>query len=184
MIVEYDDVGRITHIISDPVPPHMASFLREKGHRFLDLPPVPWVPEPQFDENGDPLMEQVVDELGKPLFDPTIDEVTGEATSRPVLRQMLASNGVDYAACDILDDYVVGGEIRPRPACPAVVSVSGRTISITAVPPGSMVEVAIEGVSIHLDDDYRIELDEPGPVTVTVTPPWPYLEATYDLEIE
>ena len=159
MIVEFDAHGRIMHIINDPVPPHMTTFLMGEGRQFLDLPPIPWEPEPQFDENGEPMLD---------------DEG----------RHVWASNGMDSQSCDILLDYVANGVIQPRPECPASVSVAGRIVTITDVPPGASVEVALEGASIQWDGDDRVELDEPGPVTVTITCPWPYLEGSYDLEIE
>lgn len=158
MIIEYDEVGRITHIINDPVPPHMADFLEDSGHRFLDLPPVPWPAEPQFDGDNNPLL----DDYG---------------------RQVMASNGMDSVECDILSDYVVGGEIVRRPDCPAAVTVNGRAISIAGLPEGASVTVTIDDVTIPVNAA-TIEMDEPGPVTVTITPPWPYLEAVHDLEIE
>ena len=158
MIVEYDSNGKIFHIIHDPVPPHMAGFLRENGHRFLDLPPVPWPPEPQFDEGGKPLLDE-------------------DGT------QMIASNGMDSVPCDIVSDYVVDGELNRRPACSAVIKVEGRTISIADLPEGSMTTMTLDGVSVPVEDT-TIEIDEPGPITIAIIPPWPYMEVSHDLEIE
>lgn len=200
MIVEFDGVGRITHIIKDPVPPQMADFLREEGRQFLELPPIPREPQPQFDADGSPLMEPVLGEDGQPLMEiatdgnglPLMEDVTDPATGhlgrravmRPVTRQVYASNGVDYAVVDILRDYVVGGKVAPRPYCPASVKVDGRRIAISGVPEGGEVLLDLEGELFPLDGDCDVEIDEPGPVTVTITCPWPYLESRHDLEVE
>lgn len=39
MIIEYEEGGRIVHIINDPVPPHMAEFLSASGKPFLEVSP-------------------------------------------------------------------------------------------------------------------------------------------------
>lgn len=127
MIVEYDSDGRITHVIHDPVPEHMAGFLADQGHRFIDLP------------------------VGEP--------------------------------CDIFTYYVVDGEVRRRPDYPATASVSGRKVTITGMADDVTAAVVIEGETIPLDAT-EFELDEAGPLTVVISPPWPYLEARHDLEIE
>lgn len=201
MIVEYDEAtGRIMHLIFDPVPPEVAEFMAGNGKTFLDLPPTPWPPEPQFDaegtpvmepvtgDDGEPLLELVTDELGLPVMEDFTDPETGElgrrAVMRPVMRQVMMSNGLDYAKVDILADYVVDGEVRPRPACPASVSADGRVIAISSVPEGSEVKIQIDTEVVDIAGHESVELDEPGPVTVIVNAPWPYLEGRYDLEIE
>lgn len=201
MIVEFEsDTGRIFHIVSDPVPDGMLELFQSLGKTFLVLDPVPWPPEPQFDaegtpvmepvtgEDGEPLLELVTDELGLPVMEDFTDPETGElgrrAVMRPVMRQVMMSNGLDYAKVDIMAHYVVDGKVRPRPACPASVSADGRVIAISSVPEGSEVKIQIDTEVVDIAGHEIVELDEPGPVTVIINAPWPYLEGRYDLEIE
>lgn len=86
--------------------------------------------------------------------------------------------------------YAIGGELLPRPACPAVLSVSGLSISLTDVPadatvilvldPGDEFEsrhpLSVDGGTVALD------LDEPGPAHILVSSPWPIQEGRYDLD--
>lgn len=150
MIVEYDDSGRIFHIVRDPVPRHMAGFLRGEGKTFLEVAPVPWPEEPTEDADGNWSMQ---------------------------------SNGWDPVPCDLMRDYVVDGELAPRPGCPATVAVDWRTVRIANVPSGARVTVVLDDVSIEVDDT-EIEFDEPGAVRILIAPPWPYMEAVHDLEIK
>ncbi|SDA39051.1 hypothetical protein [Mesorhizobium qingshengii] len=78
---------------------------------------------------------------------------------------------------------VVDGQLVPRPACEAEVSVAGRVISLADVPAGSTVTASIDGTIVQIEDA-SIEMDEAGPVTIRISPPWPIMEAVYDLEIE
>ncbi|TPJ83833.1 hypothetical protein FJ422_16300 [Mesorhizobium sp. B2-6-3] len=85
-----------------------------------------------------------------------------------------------------LDAYeawrVVDGKLEPRPACEASVTIAGRVISLLNVPPGSTVTASIAGIAVPVEDA-SIELDEAGPVTIRISPPWPIMEAVHDLEI-
>lgn len=78
---------------------------------------------------------------------------------------------------------VVDGKLEPRPPCEAKVTVAGRVISLADVPEGSTVTASIDGTAVPVEDA-SIELDEAGPVTITISPPWPFMEAVHDLEIE
>ncbi|TJV70350.1 MAG: hypothetical protein E5X76_20155 [Mesorhizobium sp.] len=74
-------------------------------------------------------------------------------------------------------------ELAKRPACGAKVAVSGRTISLSRIPAGSTVTATLDGVTVPVTDR-KIEVDEPGAIKITITPPWPFVEAVHDLEIE
>lgn len=165
MIVEYDETGRIFHIVS-LVPEGLAELMRENGHTFLDLPPTP-LPEVQ---KRDP-------DTGHLLFD---------SDGEPVLE----SPGLCFAECDISMDYVVAGEIMRRPSCGCEVSATGRVITLTGLPEGSALAILLdpEGMSsvahVEAAGEFSFEVDEPGPVRICVTPPWPLLEEVFNVEIE
>ncbi|RWC58932.1 hypothetical protein [Mesorhizobium sp.] len=78
---------------------------------------------------------------------------------------------------------VVAGKLEPRPSCQALVTVAGRAIFLSNVPPGSTVTAWIDGIAVPVEAA-SIELDEPGPVTIRISPPWPIMEAVHDVEIE
>lgn len=109
------------------------------------------------------------------LRDPIDSEVREIMLSRP--------NALEVEECNIQTDFVQDGKILPRPSCPTIVYVDGRTISLEQVPDGSTVTVILEGVHIEIAED-SFEIDEPGPLSILVQPPFPYLERRYDLEIE
>ena len=134
MIVEFDETGRIFHMVHDPVPQETEAAMLRRPFT-LSFPPL----------RGD--------------------------------------DGVQPVECDLLLDYVAGNKIERRPACPASVAVSGRVITIEALPAGSTVAAIIEDIEIPVAEPV-IEMDEAGPVTLAIIPPWPYLEARHDLEIE
>lgn len=115
------------------------------------------------------------------LFDPVPDD----------LREHFRATGQSYvdfrsvlSASEIVTaHYVTDNHVRPRPPCPTVLAVEGRVIRLNRVKRGSVVIAEVEGQSIPVTGT-TIELDEAGPVTITVTSPWPYMEARYDLSIE
>ncbi|UVK45382.1 hypothetical protein BPNPMPFG_000912 [Mesorhizobium sp. AR07] len=78
---------------------------------------------------------------------------------------------------------VVDGQLEPRPPCEATVTVAGRVISLADVPAGSTVNASIDGVLVTVTET-SIEMDEPGPVIISIFPPWPIMEAVHVLEIE
>ena len=64
-------------------------------------------------------------------------------------------------------------KLTKRPSSGAKVAVSGRTISLSRIPTGSTVRATVEGVAM-LVTDRKIEVDEPGAIKITITPPWPF----------
>src|SRR5262245_61887448 len=97
MIIEYDQDGRIFHIVSDPVPPGLAELLTANGAAFLEIKPVPLPEIPMFEADGSPMVNDA-----------------GE--------QIMASAGVEYADVDLDADYVVDGQVQPRPLIEAAAS--------------------------------------------------------------
>lgn len=84
-----------------------------------------------------------------------------------------------------MQSMVVDGRLVPRPPCPVSVTVDGPDIVIADRPPGTVVMVEIEGVQFAVPaGDGALAVDEPGPLRITITPPWPYLEAVHDLDVE
>ncbi|OQM75603.1 hypothetical protein [Manganibacter manganicus] len=155
MIIEHDEQGRIFHIISDPVMPEVLEAYLARG--ALSFEPKPGAPIQARTMQG----EAIVDEDGNPVM----------------------TNGSSILAkCDIQSDYIRDGQITPRPLCPATVVVSGRRITIKDAPKGSTFAAEIEDVEYPLDDT-TVELDEAGPLTIIINPPFPYMEARHDLEI-
>ncbi|WP_299937489.1 hypothetical protein [uncultured Nitratireductor sp.] len=166
MIVEYDETGRIFHVISDPVPEGLASVMLEHGKVFLDLPPTP-LPELQ---KRDP-------DTGHLLFD---------GDGEPVLE----SPGLSFAECDLSTDHVVDGEIVRRPSSGCEVSAAGRVVTLTGLPEGSVLAILLDPEDMssvaHVEaaGEFSFEVDEPGPVRICVTPPWPLLEEVFNVEVE
>ncbi|MBN8241858.1 hypothetical protein JF546_02395 [Nitratireductor aquimarinus] len=166
MIVEYDEAGRIFHVISDPVPEGLAELMRENGQAFLDLPPAP-LPEVQ---KRDP-------DTGHLLFD---------GDGEPVIE----SPGLSFAECDLSTDYVVDGEIVRRPSSGCGVSATGRVVILTGLPEGSALSILLDPedmssmARVEAAGEFSFEVDEPGPVRICVTPPWPLLEEVFNVEIE
>lgn len=89
-----------------------------------------------------------------------------------------------FALADIVSEcHVAGRRIVRRPACPATVSLDARRIVIADLPAGSAVTIHIEGVAVPVADT-EIDIDEPGPLTVAISPPWPFKGARHDLVVE
>ncbi|EKF17055.1 hypothetical protein [Nitratireductor pacificus] len=166
MIIEHDEAGRIIHVVSDPVPTGLAAMLRERGHKFLDLPPEP-LPAQQ---TRDP-------ETGHLLFD---------ADGEPVL----ASPGMRFAACDILTDHVVDGAVVRRPSCGCSLDIAGCVVSLSDLPGSTTLTFLLDpadwasAVQVEVEGVFSLEVDEAGPLRIRVAPPWPYIEETFDVEIE
>jgi hypothetical protein len=115
------------------------------------------------------------------LFDPVPAAMREHLAAKG---QAFIEHGGPETASELVAGFYVGGEaVVARPACPATVTVSGRTIELAEVPAGSTVSAEIEGETIPLVDT-SIEMDEAGPVSIVITPPWPFLEARHALEIE
>ncbi len=167
MIVEYNQDGRIFHVISDPVPDTIAAMLNDRGRTFLDLPPEP-LPEVQM---RDP-------DTGHLVFDDDGEPAMG-------------SPGLRFAACDISKDYVVDGRVVRRPSCGCTASVEGRVVSLAGLPEGSTLSIFLDPTDVQsavqaeaTGDPFLFEVDEPGQVRIHVTPPWPMLDEVIDVEVE
>lgn len=168
MIIEYDNDGRIFHIISDPVPPGVEEAMKEGGKTFVSMPPIPLPAEHARDP-----------ESGDLLFEEAADEETGETHYEPVME----SPGLQYCQCKMETHYVADGELQERPDCPATVAVEGLRVTLQDVPDGTAISVEIDGERIDLNAN-EFELDEPGPIRIHIQAPWPMKDPTLDVEVE
>lgn len=197
MIVEYDEDGRIFHVISDPVPEHMVAFLTQEGRTFLNLPPTPWPAEPALDEEGNPVMVQATDEAGQPLFKPVLDpegnQEFEEVYNReediheqrplfePVMVQAMESNGMEYAACAIATDYVVDGAVVLRPVLdlPEELQIDADGVDearLENLP--TPCRITVDGVEYTVEDGEFVMTAELPAEYVVVVDQWPYLPHT------
>lgn len=105
----------------------------------------------------------------------------------------LDAAGVRYVLFErptALECWFPDGIAQPRPRCPAEVEPRPGGITITGLPPETAVQIVIEGETLAVRDGeivagrLDIDIDEPGPVGLVITPPWPYLEARHDLVVE
>lgn len=154
MLIFHTAEGRIEHIVFDPVPKGYDT----SGKPCVRKDPIPWPEEPVLDK-------------------------AGVARTKPDGSPMMASRGADRFRVDLAQDYVVDGDVRPRPECPAKIQIDGRTLMLVDVPDESEVVLEVDGVSTAIDER-SVEFDEPGPVKIIVKAPWPILEKTYDVEIQ
>jgi hypothetical protein len=117
--------------------------------------------------------------------DGRITHVISDPVMPEVRAHYLAAGAIEAtgARCGLDTHYVVDGAIKERPAPKVQIAIDGRTIRISNVPQGSAIKVEIEGQTVETSDK-TIELDEAGPVSVTVAPPWPMMEVRHDLEVE
>lgn len=152
MILEYDEDGRIFHAISDPVNPSIVNVLTERGHRFVNLPPIALPDEPYLDAEGNPSL----DDDGKPLM------ITGR---------------VESVSFDWSTDYIKDGllQARPRLSVPATVELAvGEQTVISGLPIPCAVTVDGEAATI---DDGTLEItgDMTGEYVIRFVQ-WPYVE--------
>jgi len=118
-----------------------------------------------YTQNG-PHPGQFVQTLEGPLD--LVIEPTAQALSLPYVEG-------DYDS----GHYVVGGQVQPRPACPAVLAGS----ALTNVPAGSV--ITINGQDYDCPDGGTVELefDQPGTYAILVAG-WPYLDGEFEYENE
>lgn len=107
----------------------------------------------------------------------------GMAQSMEGLGYLVFDHQGAFSASSISSSYIHDGEIIARPNCPAGVVVNQRSITLSDLPSGSEVVVEIEGEAVPVQSSI-IELDEAGPLTIRITPPWPYMEACHEVTLE
>lgn len=160
MIIEYDENGRIFHIVNDPVPAGLSETYVSMGKTFLNMMPVPWPETPQFDPNGQPV----------------INPATG--------MQMMASDGSDPVQVDIVADYVLDGEITPRPIfnVPDRIELVAGEDSVTLALPDPCT-VILDGETRTIEGG-ELEISSPMPARYSLElSSWPYLEKTVEVEV-
>lgn len=104
----------------------------------------------------------------------------------PEMVEDLSRRGIAFVLFeipDVMSGWVVDGKLVPRPVCPIDIVEDDRRIVLSNVPDGTQISISIAG-QVIVTDETAFEFDEPGPVHLKVTPPWPYQELTYDIEIE
>ncbi|WP_457587277.1 hypothetical protein [Ensifer canadensis] len=115
------------------------------------------------------------------------------------LLQHLTTIGTAFVSIDSLESasdlarnvYIVDGEPTIRPEFATAVAVNGLSIDVSNIPAGSTVVLLLDaGTPLEIRHALTvtagtaaITLDEAGPVRLLVTPPWPYLESTYDFDL-
>lgn len=158
MLVEYNENGRIGHIVMDPVPEGVAETLTEKGIRFLNLPVLAL-----------PDIPAVHPISGEPI----LDEETGE--------QIWAPEGYTQAQVDPVNDYVFDEAITPRPSfdAPDLVEIIANGVDekvVENLPENASLIIdgephALEGTTLTLSSDM------PAEYTILVQK-FPYFERT------
>lgn len=183
MIVEYDQTGRISHVVFDPVPEGFVDLLNENGKTFLNLPPEPLPDLPLFDEEGNQLFdttyESVLDEDGAQIF---ADD--GSEMVRVIKTPLMDTGRMAYADVDIDRDFVMNGMVleRPKIDLPEEISLAvGETYTVKDLPDPARFfldreQIQVEGGKLEIEGEmpaeYTIRFDQfpyvPLNVKVTV----------------
>jgi hypothetical protein len=115
--------------------------------------------------------------------DGRITHVISDPVMPEVREHYLAAGAIEAEAVTRIDThYVADGEVKERPVAPIGVTVNGCAMMITGAPEGSTFAVVMDGQTVAAAASF--EIDEPGALTVVVTPPWPYMEYRHDIEIK
>lgn len=151
MLVEYNETGQITHIVSDPVSDGLIEVMQTNNRTFLSLPPQPTT---------------MVSEVIK------LDDGTEQMLEYP--------SGYENAQVDIISDYVKDGLITKRPIMNVPSSVSLKpdgidTVTVTGLPAG--VTVVVDGQTYLIEDGVlEITCDTPSNYAINLSV-WPYMPA-------
>lgn len=183
MIIEYDENGRIFHIVQDPVLPSQVAAFADRGVRFVNVPPVALPDIPATDEDGQPIYdmssEPMVDEDGNPLRDEQ-----GEVLFRDVNRQRMITGRTESADVDFTRDYVRDGTVQARPTFdiqPEIILSRGETYTISGLPVPCRAIVDSQSLLIE-DGTLELTGDDPGTFAI-VLDQWPYLPATLTVTV-
>ena len=183
MIIEYDETGRIFHMISDPVPPSMIDLLTEKGHTFLNLPPVELPDEPLLDEDGNQKVDRQITQLFNEDGTPQKD-ANGEELYQVVETPLFLTNRFQSVSFDWLTDYVKDGQLVPRPtvSVPETAElVVGQTGVVENLP--KPCRILVDGEE-HVLEDGELEIEATMPAEYTIVfDQWPYIPATMKVTV-
>lgn len=157
MIVEYDNDGKIFHIVRDPVPPTLAEVMLAAGKKFLDLP-VRVATKNERDPETGHMVPVVTHEYAKCEVGTHYVE-NGKLRERP-----LAGIGMKLR-----------GSLMVMTGVPAGSSVAAEFRALPNL--HSKTEFTADG------DEIELEVDEPGKLMLVITPPWPLREEKHEIEI-
>ncbi len=119
--------------------------------------------------------------------DPIPDGMAEHLTSSGIAHLVVDFTG---GAVELSQNYWVSeGALCDRPPCPGAVTTTPTTIKVTGLPSGTAAILTLEPgtpleTSHALEEkagSIEVDLDEQGPSRLTLSPPWPFMEAAYDL---
>lgn len=150
MIFEYDNSGRIFHVVQDPVPTDLTSQWEAMGKQFIEIPPVPQPEIEMVDGEGNTVMQSP----GTTTFE--VDLFTDWFNGTEVVKRP----GVDWPSALTLS---VGSEHPLTAPDPCKILVDGQEFVITGG------ELTLDA---RMPADYRIVVDQwpylPHTLEVTV----------------
>ncbi|RUX60156.1 hypothetical protein [Mesorhizobium sp. M7A.F.Ca.CA.002.12.1.1] len=158
MIVEYEQNGRIFHIISDPVHSLVLDMMLQRDSGVLNLPPIP-----------------------KPL-EHERDWDTGELRYNEDGTPKMVSPGVTFQRCDIETDYVFDGAVTPRPVfdLPDVVELVADGVDTRKLTIPDPCDILIDGEPTTISgalNELELAADMPAEYTLEFVQ-WPYMPKT------
>lgn len=158
MIIEYEENGRIFHVVSDPVHPQVLEMMLQRESGILNLPPIP---EPLEHER---------------------DWDTGELRYNADGSPKMVSPGVTFQRCDILSDYILDGVVTPRPVLdlPDVVELVADGIDVRRLEIPDPCDILIDGEPVSVSNvlgELELTADMPAEYTLEFVQ-WPYMPKT------
>ena len=108
--------------------------------------------------------------------------ISNRATSEPEkIEERYIEPGIDWREGHAEDDYMLNGQLTPRPAVPE----PSANYDLTALPAGTTVTVIDESGAAHeiTDLSEALTLEGPQKYIVTVEPPFPYMRVRSIVEV-
>jgi len=165
MIIEYDNSGRIIHMIYDPVDPTIVDFYTSEDFEgnVLNLEPIPWPPTQDIDiDTGLPVVE-IIDEEEIPV---------------------MSSKGKDYAKVDMTGQYIKDGAVTRRPTfnLPEMTAAEvGDTLRFDDLPLGTVIFLDDERHELS-ENQLTLECDMAADYTIKFVC-WPYMDAAVKVTV-
>ncbi|QPC91455.1 hypothetical protein [Mesorhizobium sp. INR15] len=158
MIIEYEQNGRIFHVISDPVHPMVLEMMLTRESGVLNLPPIQ-----------------------KPL-EHERDWDTGELRYNEDGSPKMVSPGVIFQRCDIAGDYILEGVVTARPLfdLPDEVELiaDGADTKTLEIPDPCDITVDGEPLTVsNVLNELELRADVPAEYTLEFVQ-WPYMSKT------
>lgn len=178
MIIIYDKTsGMISQIVFDPVPEEMRRTLAGMPEvSYLDKPPIPDEPTPDYDAEGNPIMVTVPQSTT--ITDDEGNETVIELPSIEV--PSVSSKSVTIFEVDAMTQYVVDGEIVPRPTFGLEAEYhvrSGDTLKLD-IPVGTMLGLGRQPLVKVETSPVEFEAELLGEFSFNVIG-WPYIDAKF-----